>query len=87
MIHSEQSIDTEHKIRTMIADQLHISYDAVTPASTLVSLGADSLDIVELVMNLEEAFDIEIRDEDAEALHTVQDLITYVQRFMTSASS
>jgi acyl carrier protein len=85
MTNSSQTVDVENKIRTIIADQLHITYDAVLPSSTLVSLGADSLDIVELVMHLEETFDIEIKDEDAEALHTVQDLIAYVQRSMTEA--
>jgi acyl carrier protein len=86
MIEAEQGVDIEHKIRTIIAEQLHLSYDTVTPASTLVSLGADSLDIVELVMHLEETFDIEIKDEDAEALHTVQELISYVQRLTTRST-
>jgi len=87
MTQAEYGTDVEHKIRTMIAEQLHIAYDAVTPSSTLVSLGADSLDIVEMVMHLEETFDIEIKDEDAEALHTVQDLISYVQQSMKQTSS
>ena len=70
--------DIDHKVRTMIAEQLHIAYEAVTLDATLVSLGADSLDIVEMIVHLDEEFDIEISDEAAESLHTVRDLIQYV---------
>lgn len=76
---SSQTSSYETKICALIAEQLHVDTSAVTPASTLESLGADSLDRVELVMKLEEEFGIEIRDEDADKLVTVADLLTYIQ--------
>lgn len=68
----------EEQIRTIIATQLRITPDTVTPDATLQSLGADSLDIVELIMRFEDEFKIEINDADAEALHTVADVIAYI---------
>ncbi len=71
----------ETKIIGIIANQLGVDKDMVTPASNIVDdLGADSLDVVELVMALEEAFDTEIPDEDAEKIRTVQDIFEYVKR-------
>ena len=71
----------EQKIRTIIIDQLGVDEDEVTPqASFLEDLGADSLDIVELVMALEEEFKIEIPDEDVEGMRTVQDVIAYIRK-------
>ena len=70
----------EDKIKTIVAEQLGVSVDEVTPeASFADDLGADSLDIVELVMAIEEEYGIEIPDDDAEKLQTVQDAITYVE--------
>ena len=72
--------DVEQKVREIIARELSVDIEQVTPeASFMDDLGADSLDTVELVMAFEEAFGIEIPDEDAEKIRTVQDAIDYVQ--------
>ena len=72
--------DIESKVRDKIAEQLGVSADEVTPeASFIEDLGADSLDIVELVMALEEEFNIEISDEDAEKIRTVKDVVGYIE--------
>jgi len=69
----------ENKIRDIIVEQLGIpAGEAVPEAAFIDDLGADSLDIVELVMAFEEAFDLEIPDDDAEKIQTVQDAISYV---------
>src|SRR5208283_2219051 len=63
-----------------IAEQLGVAADEVKPESSFIEdLGADSLDIVELVMALEEEFNIEISDEDAEKIRTVKDVVTYIE--------
>lgn len=68
------------KVRNIIVDQLGVSLEEVTPeASFIEDLGADSLDIVELIMALEEEYDMEIPDEDAEKIQTVNDVITYIK--------
>jgi acyl carrier protein len=70
----------EDKIREMIVEQLGVSTEEVVPeASFIDDLGADSLDIVELVMAIEEEFSLEIPDEDAERIQTIQDAINYVE--------
>jgi acyl carrier protein len=67
------------RITKIVAEQLGVEEDQVTAeASFMDDLGADSLDTVELVMALEEEFDIEISDEDAEKIQTVQNAIDYV---------
>jgi acyl carrier protein len=67
------------RIKQIVAEQLGVDEDQVTAeASFMDDLGADSLDTVELVMALEEEFDIEISDEDAEKIQTVQDAIDYI---------
>jgi acyl carrier protein len=72
--------DVTDKVRKIIVDQLGVEEDEVTPeASFIEDLGADSLDIVELIMALEEEFGIEIPDEDAEKIATVKDAIAYIQ--------
>ena len=70
--------ETASKIISIIAEKLHIDVDAINPQSTLQDLGADSLDMVDIIMKIEEEFGIEINDEDAEGLHNVQDVINYV---------
>lgn len=68
------------KVKAIIVDQLGVEPDEVVPdASFLDDLGADSLDIVELIMAFEEEFDIEIPDEDAENIVTVNDAIQYIR--------
>ncbi len=68
------------KIKSMIADRLNVDEAAVTmEASFKDDLGADSLDLVELVMELEDEFDIEIADEEAEKIATVGDVINYIK--------
>jgi acyl carrier protein len=71
--------EKETKIKQIIAEKLGVSEDKVTPnASFIDDLGADSLDQVELIMAFEDAFDIEIPDEDAEKLRTVKDAVDYL---------
>ncbi len=71
----------EEKIKSIIVDQLGVKAEEVTPeASFLDDLGADSLDTVELVMALEEEFGIEIPDEDAEKMTTVQEAVNYINK-------
>jgi acyl carrier protein len=68
------------RIKQIVAERLGVDEDQVTKeASFMDDLGADSLDTVELVMALEEEFDIEISDEDAEKIQTVQNAIDYVE--------
>lgn len=77
------SIDKEEmvsRIKALIAENLDVKIEDCKPeASFIDDLGADSLDIVELVMAIEQEFDIEIPDEDAEKISTVQDAITYIE--------
>jgi len=69
----------EERVKQIVAEQLGVDDAQVTnEASFMDDLGADSLDTVELVMALEEEFDIEISDEDAEKIQTVQDAINYI---------
>ena len=75
--------ETASKITSIIAEKLHIDAANVTPQSTLQDLGADSLDMVDIVMKVEEEFGIEINDEDAEKLHNVNDVVDYVQNLRT----
>ncbi|MEW8977782.1 MAG: acyl carrier protein [Symbiobacterium sp.] len=68
------------KVKAIIVDQLSVEEDEVTPdASFIEDLGADSLDIVELIMALEEEFEIEVPDEDAEKLTTVGAAVAYIK--------
>ncbi len=70
----------EEKVKEIVCEQLGISEDEVAPEKHFIDdLGADSLDIVELVMAMEENFEIEIPDEDAEKIQTVRDAINYIQ--------
>lgn len=70
----------EENVKSIIVDQLGVSEPDVKPEAHFVDdLGADSLDTVELVMKFEEDFDIEIPDEDAEKIQTVQNAIDYIK--------
>lgn len=75
----------EAKVKQIIMDQLGVEATAVKPEASFVDdLGADSLDRVELVMALEEAFGVEIPDADAEKIVTVQDAVEYIQQHAKS---
>ncbi|MDA8162991.1 MAG: acyl carrier protein [Desulfobacteraceae bacterium] len=70
----------ENKMVDIIANQLSVAKEKVVPSASFVDdLGADSLDLVELVMAMEEEFGIEIADEDAEKMQTVQNAIDFVK--------
>ncbi len=72
-------MSVEAKVKSIIAEQLGISEDTIKPDSAFIEdLGADSLDIVELVMAMEEEFEVEIPDEEAENIKTVADATNYV---------
>jgi len=74
------SNSVEEKVRNIIVEQLGVQADEVKPEASFVDdLGADSLDTVELVMAFEEAFGIEIPDEDAEKIQKVKDAIAYIE--------
>ena len=75
--------DISEQIRKIIAEQLSQDIEEVVPeASFIDDLGADSLDLVELVMHMEEEFDVEIPDEEAENIRLVQDAINYVNQHL-----
>ncbi len=72
---------TADKVKEIVADELSVDESIVTPQARFVEdLGADSLDVVELVMRFEEEFEIEIPDEDAEKIATVGDAVTYIDK-------
>ncbi len=69
------------KVKDIIVEQLGVSADEVKPESAFVEdLGADSLDLTELIMAMEEEFDIEIDDEEAQKLLKVKDAVTYIEK-------
>jgi acyl carrier protein len=69
----------EDKVKKLIAEKLDVDVSEVVPEASLIDdLGADSLAIVELIMTMEEEFDIEVPDEDAEQLATVKDAVNYI---------
>lgn len=74
-------MSVEEKVKNIIVDQLGVSADEVVPSASFVDdLGADSLDLVELIMVFEEEFGQEIPDEDAETIQTVQDAVDYITK-------
>jgi acyl carrier protein len=73
-------MSVEEKVIEIIAEKLNLSKDQIKPEASFVDdLGADSLDLVELVMAMEEEFGMEVSDEEAEKLRTVKDVIDYVK--------
>ena len=73
-------MNVSEKVKSIIVEQLGVEEAEVNPESAFIDdLGADSLDTVELVMALEEEFNIEISDEDAEKITTVKDAVTYIE--------
>ncbi len=73
--------EVESKVKKIIAGRLSVSEDKILPSSAFIGdLGADSLDLVELVMDLEEEFGVSIPDEDNDKLRTVQDAVDYINK-------
>lgn len=73
-------MSVEDKVKNIIAEKLGVDLAEVLPEASFVDdLGADSLDLVELIMSMEEEFDTDISDEDAEKIQTVQDAINFVK--------
>jgi acyl carrier protein len=74
-------MSVEEKVKKIIAEKLSVDLKEVVPEASFVDdLGADSLDLVELIMSMEEEFDTDISDEDAEQITTVKDAIAYVSK-------
>ncbi|MGD9140594.1 MAG: acyl carrier protein [bacterium] len=72
--------DVNQKVKEIIMERLGVSEEKVTPEASFINdLGADSLDTVELMMELEEAFGVSIEDEEAEKIQTVKDAIDYLE--------
>ena len=72
-------MNTFERVKKVLVEQLDVSEDEVTLSANIIDdLGADSLDVVEIIMGLEEEFDVEIPDEEAEKLTTVQKIVDYV---------
>ncbi|MBE9247968.1 acyl carrier protein [Dolichospermum sp. LEGE 00240] len=79
--------ETFEKVKKIVADQLSVDAEKITPQSIFMEdLGADSLDTVELVMALEEEFEIEIPDEAAEKIVSVQDAVDYIDKQVGASS-
>ncbi|HET7796824.1 acyl carrier protein [Nevskia sp.] len=77
----------EEKVKKIIAEQLSVAENQITPTASFVEdLGADSLDTVELVMALEEEFEIDIPDEEAEKIVTFTDVLNYIKAHTNQAS-
>lgn len=74
-----KSVEVFEKIKSIVVDQLGVDADEVTLETTFEDLNADSLDVVELVMAIEEEFDIEIPDEDAEKIRSVGAAVEYIK--------
>ncbi len=72
-------MDIYEKVKGIVIDQLGVDEEEVTPTTTFQALNADSLDIVELVMALEEEFNIDIADEEVENIQTIEDVVKYIK--------
>jgi acyl carrier protein len=74
-------MSVEDKVKKIIAEKLSVDLSEVVPEASFVDdLGADSLDLVELIMTMEEEFDVDISDEDAEKMETVKDAMDYIAK-------
>ncbi len=74
-------MSVEDKVKKIVVEKLSVDFEEVVPEASFVDdLGADSLDLVELIMSMEEEFDIEISDDDSEDLITVQDAVDYISQ-------
>lgn len=76
-------VDIFGKIRSLISEQLDIDEEKITSETTFEDIEADSLDVVELVMALEEEFDLEIADEEVEKIKTVGDIVRYIEKHIS----
>ena len=73
-------MSVEEKVKNIIAEKLSVDLSEIVPEANFIDdLGADSLDLVELIMSMEEEFDVDISDEDAEKLVTVKDAFDYIK--------
>lgn len=73
-------MSVEDKVKKVIAEKLNVAIEEVVPEASLVDdLGADSLDLVELIMSMEDTFDVDIADEQSEKLRTVKDVIEFLE--------
>ncbi len=80
MADSTPQVTVEHRVRAIIVEQLGLEEDELASDASLIDdLGADSLDLVEVIMALEEQFDIEIPDEEAEGIETVSQAVRYIE--------
>jgi acyl carrier protein len=80
------SPEMENRLRKIVAEQLGVAEDEVVAEARFTDdLGADSLDLVEMIMSLEEEFGVEIPDEDAEKILTVKDALTYIEAHVQAA--
>ena len=71
-------VDVYEKVKAIVVDQLGVDEEDITPTTSFQALNADSLDIVELVMALEEEFNLDIADEEVENIKTIADVVKYV---------
>ncbi|CDK30431.1 acyl carrier protein [Candidatus Babela massiliensis] len=78
--------EIRNKIVSLVSKQLNVPESSITADATIDSLGADSLDRVEIVMRLEEEFKLEINDEDAEKLNTIDDAVNYIYNLKHKSS-
>ncbi|MGI6449875.1 MAG: acyl carrier protein [Desulfitobacteriia bacterium] len=72
-------MDIYEKVKSIVIDQLGVEEEDVTPTTSFQALNADSLDIVELVMALEEEFNLDIADEEVENIKTIEDVVRYIK--------
>jgi acyl carrier protein len=72
-------MDVYEKVKAIVIDQLGVDEEEITPTTSFQALNADSLDIVELVMALEEEFNLDIADEEVENILTIADIVKYVK--------
>ena len=72
-------MNIEEKVKGIVVDQLEVSIDKLTAETTFEDIDADSLDIVELVMALEEEFDLEISDQEIENIKNIGDIVKYIE--------
>jgi acyl carrier protein len=80
MSEDKNKIETFAKVAQIVTDKLNIDKSLISGSATLEDLGADSLDIIEIIMRIEEEFEIQINDEEAESLKTLDQVVEYVHR-------